>query len=256
MTTPSQPQATTPPGATSGPNKTSLVIGALGLVAIGALGAVLLLGNRAPPAVPVPTALVEAASAPALVAEAAPSAPAAVALTEAPAPVVTAAAPPAKPAHKSGTQARVPANDPQPTAQAPSVDTAPAPVVAAEPPPPPVKVICARCGVVTSVTPIEHKGEGSGLGAVAGGVLGGILGHQAGGGRGKDAMTVLGAIGGGLAGNEVEKRKNTVSEFQLHIRMDDGSRRTFTRTQAMAVGQRVLVEGERLDIDTQPAGSR
>jgi hypothetical protein len=38
--------------------------------------------------------------------------------------------------------------------------------------------------------------------------------------------------------------------------MDDGSRRTFTRTQAMAVGQRVLVEGDRLDIDTQPAGSR
>ena len=106
------------------------------------------------------------------------------------------------------------------------------------------------------LTPIEHKGEGSGRGAVTGGVLGGIVGHQNGGRRGKDAMTVLGAIGGGLAGNEIEKRQRAATEYQMRIHMDDGSTRTFTQAQAMAVGQRVLVDGGRLVIDNLPAGSR
>ena len=38
------------------------------------------------------------------------------------------------------------------------------------------------------------------LGAVAGGVIG----HQFGGGRGKDVATVVGALGGGYAGNQVQ----------------------------------------------------
>ena len=64
--------------------------------------------------------------------------------------------------------------------------------------------LCAICGVVESVSQIQQKGQGTGLGAVAGGLLGGVVGHQIGGGNGKTAMTVLGAIGGGVAGNEVE----------------------------------------------------
>ena len=60
-----------------------------------------------------------------------------------------------------------------------------------------------------------------------GGVLGGVVGHQAGGGSGKTALTVLGAIGGGLAGHEVEKRVRSETVYDVHVRMEDGSTRTF-----------------------------
>jgi outer membrane lipoprotein SlyB len=110
--------------------------------------------------------------------------------------------------------------------------------------------------VVSAVTPVQKKGEAGALGTVAGGVVGGVLGHQMGGGSGKTAMTVIGTVGGAMAGREVEKRQGTTTEYQMSVRMNDGSTRTFTRSQAMAVGQRVLVDGNELTIDTAPAGSR
>ena len=106
--------------------------------------------------------------------------------------------------------------------------------------------VCASCGIVESVDAVRQKGEGTGLGAVAGGVLGGVVGHQVGGGNGKTAMTVLGAIGGGLAGNEVEKRARGETVFNVQVRMEDGSTRTFQRTESMAVGAHVVAEGATL----------
>ena len=108
--------------------------------------------------------------------------------------------------------------------------------------------LCASCGVVESVSTVQHKGEGTGLGAVAGGVLGGVAGHQVGGGKGKTAMTVLGAIGGGLAGNEVEKRARSETRFNVQVRMEDGSKRSFEHTESMAVGTHVFVEGTTLRV--------
>jgi outer membrane lipoprotein SlyB len=105
---------------------------------------------------------------------------------------------------------------------------------------------CANCGVVEAVTAVRHEGEGSGLGAVAGGVLGGVVGHQIGGGNGKKAMTVLGAVGGGLAGNEIEKRQRATTSYQVQVRMADGSLRSVSQPQSLAVGQRVTVDGQRL----------
>lgn len=106
---------------------------------------------------------------------------------------------------------------------------------------------CKGCGVVESVTPVKKKGQGTGVGAVAGGVLGGVVGHQAGGGTGKDAMTVIGAIGGAVAGNEVEKRARAETVYQVQLRMDDGSKRTLTLGSAqVAKGDRVAVEGQTL----------
>ena len=117
----------------------------------------------------------------------------------------------------------------------------PAEQVAQQPPPPP-KPVCAVCGTVQAVTPIEVKGESTGGGAVAGAVLGGVIGHQMGGGRGKTAMTVIGAAGGGLAGNEAEKRYKSTTRYQLQIRMDDGSTRTLTQDAQLMVGQKVTVQ--------------
>jgi outer membrane lipoprotein SlyB len=107
-------------------------------------------------------------------------------------------------------------------------------------------VLCSSRGVVELVNAVQQKGQGTGLGAVAGGVLGGVVRHQVGGGNGKTAMTVLGAIGGGLAGNEVEKRARSDTEFDIQVRMEDGNVRTFRCTQSMAVGTHVVVEGTTL----------
>jgi outer membrane lipoprotein SlyB len=102
---------------------------------------------------------------------------------------------------------------------------------------------CDNCGVIEGVRSFQRKGEGSGLGAVAGGVLGGVLGHQVGKGHGRDAMTVIGAVGGGIAGNEVEKRMKAETLYEVRVRMDDGSVRTFTQRSAPTPGARVVVEG-------------
>ena len=114
-------------------------------------------------------------------------------------------------------------------------------------------VACATCGVVESVNAVQQKGQGSGVGVVAGGVVGGLLGNQIGGGKGKTAATVLGAIGGGFAGNEVEKRVRTETVYDVTVRMDDGSTRSFRRAQAMAVGSAVTVDGDTLRLSSHSA---
>ena len=114
--------------------------------------------------------------------------------------------------------------------------------------------VCTSCGIVESVSAVQEKGQGTGLGAVAGGVLGGVVGHQLGGGKGNTAMTVLGAIGGGLAGNEVEKRARGQTLFDVQVRMEDGSTRVFQRAQSLAVGTHVVVEGKSLRVERE-AGS-
>jgi outer membrane lipoprotein SlyB len=113
--------------------------------------------------------------------------------------------------------------------------------------------LCVSCGVVESVNQVQHKGQGTGVGAVAGGLLGGVVGHQLGHGNGNTAMTVLGAIGGGLAGNEVEKRARADTHFAVHVRMDDGSVRVYERPQPLAVGTRVVADGATLRVSRDPA---
>ncbi|MBI3937270.1 MAG: glycine zipper 2TM domain-containing protein [Betaproteobacteria bacterium] len=102
---------------------------------------------------------------------------------------------------------------------------------------------CTHCGVVESIRAVEVKGSGSGLGAAAGGVVGGMLGNQIGGGSGRTAMTIIGAAGGALAGNEIEKNMNRSIRYQVRVRMNDGSYRTFYEAAqpALAVGQKVRV---------------
>ena len=119
---------------------------------------------------------------------------------------------------------------------------------AAKPQPSPQRVAatCTSCGVVESVTPVTKKGEAKGVGAVGGAVIGGVIGHQMGGGRGKDAMTAIGVVGGGIAGHEVEKRARATTTYQVKVRMEDGSMRTVTQSTAPAVGQKVTVEGSQL----------
>jgi outer membrane lipoprotein SlyB len=105
-------------------------------------------------------------------------------------------------------------------------------------------VVCAVCGTVESVTPIQREAAaGSGVGAVAGAVLGGLLGNQVGGGDGKTIATVIGVLGGGWAGNTVEKRMKKETVYQVEVRMEDGSTRSVEQSSPAAVGSRVTVEG-------------
>lgn len=112
--------------------------------------------------------------------------------------------------------------------------------------------VCRECGVVESVQAVTRKGEASGLGAVAGGVIGAAVGNQMGKGNGRDAMTVIGAVGGGVAGHEIEKRAKSTTVHVVKVRMDDGSLRTIEQAAAARAGERVIVEGNKMR--PMPAG--
>ncbi len=102
---------------------------------------------------------------------------------------------------------------------------------------------CHDCGVVESVRAVEVKGEGSGIGAIGGAVVGGILGNQVGRGSGRTAATVVGAGAGAYAGHEIEKNVKKSVSYQVRVRMNDGTYRTFYENAqpALAIGQKVRV---------------
>lgn len=102
---------------------------------------------------------------------------------------------------------------------------------------------CVSCGTVESIRALEIKGNATGLGAVAGGVTGAVVGNQAGRGNGNTVMTIIGAAGGALAGNEIEKSAKKRYSYRVTVRMDDGSFRTLSQSTvpAVAVGERVRV---------------
>ncbi len=100
---------------------------------------------------------------------------------------------------------------------------------------------CASCGRVESVQPVAQAAPATGVGAVAGG------------GSGRTAATVLGAVGGGYVGHQVEQRTRTTTVYQMRVRMDDGSLRTFTRAQPVAEGTPVRVEGKGFRVDDRAA---
>lgn len=106
--------------------------------------------------------------------------------------------------------------------------------------------VCASCGTVAGVMPVTREGQGSGVGAVAGGVVGAVLGNQVGQGNGRTAATILGAVGGGWAGNKIEKNVKKQTMYAVSVRMDDGSVRNFEQATAPAVGAKVTVDGNTL----------
>jgi outer membrane lipoprotein SlyB len=210
--------STTPPaapGTVTLPKRGLLVGGAIGLLAIGALAGALV-AQRAPAAAETTVAV------PA-------TPPQAARLAQAPV------------GSRSARSTPNPANGTQAT----PLDTEPTALAAA----------CASCGVVDTVERVVQKGQGTGLGAVAGGVLGGVVGSQMGKGKGRSAMTVLGAVGGGLAGNEIEKRQRSTTSYRVKVRMEDGTLRTFTRAEPLPLGANVTVEGNALHLRREAAAA-
>lgn len=106
----------------------------------------------------------------------------------------------------------------------------------------PAAPACAVCGRVESVRPVQRQQKTTGVGAVTGGVVGGLVGNQFGHGNGRVATTVLGAVGGGFAGNAIEKHVRTVTVYEVGVRMDDGRLRTVETKTAPPIGKPVTLQ--------------
>lgn len=91
---------------------------------------------------------------------------------------------------------------------------------------------CASCGNVESVRTITRRAQGSGVGAAGGAILGGLLGNQIGGGHGRQLATVAGAVGGAVVGNQVEGNMKATTSYEIRVRLDDGTLRTFHQSSA------------------------
>lgn len=86
---------------------------------------------------------------------------------------------------------------------------------------------CGNCGNVESIRQIRTRAQGSGVGAAGGAILGGLLGNQLGGGHGRQLATVAGAVGGAVVGNQVEGNMKADTSYEIRVRLDDGTLRTF-----------------------------
>ncbi|WP_233881329.1 glycine zipper 2TM domain-containing protein [Paraburkholderia flagellata] len=109
---------------------------------------------------------------------------------------------------------------------------------------PPAQPACSTCGTVVAISEVKQEGHGTGIGAVGGAVAGGVVGNQFGSGNGRTAMTLLGALGGGFAGNSVEKHLRSSTSYSVRVRMENGKTRYFTYHEAppFQQGERVRVE--------------
>ena len=224
------------PASTTKPLWAAVII--LGIAVLG-MGATMIYNQRAP----LPPPVVSAMTSPQSVSATSEKAPTASAtpsddLIEKP------AAAPAKPAPVPAKKVVKPTPKPSPapapaySGAAPAPGPIPAPMVVAAP-------VCMSCGAVESVTPVERstKPAGVGVGTVAGGVLGAVLGSQVGHGGGRTAATILGAVGGGFAGNAIEGHMRKETVYQVGVRMEDGSRRMVEVAQPPSVGAQVTVDG-------------
>ncbi|MEN7531209.1 MULTISPECIES: glycine zipper 2TM domain-containing protein [unclassified Cupriavidus] len=133
------------------------------------------------------------------------------------------------PSQPAGSTTRPPARD---TAQQAQVEPKPTPRPS------------STAGHVTGVQVVAAEKPTSGLGALGGAVVGGLVGNQIGNGNGRILGTVAGAAAGGVGGNYAEKKLNTDKTYRVNVKMDDGSRRTFTyqNPPGVEVGERVHME--------------
>lgn len=87
--------------------------------------------------------------------------------------------------------------------------------------------LCSDCATVLVVNRLQVEGDKPPVGAVAGGVLGAVLGSQVGKGDGRTVAGVAGAVAGGVIGHQIDKRRNQREQFEVVLRMADGTQRTW-----------------------------
>jgi outer membrane lipoprotein SlyB len=112
---------------------------------------------------------------------------------------------------------------------------------------------CADCGTVESVTQVQHDTPNTGVGAALGAALGGLIASKIGGEDGKAIATILGLLGGVWAGNALEKQIKQAPTYQVVVRMENKTQRTFELKAAMPIGARVKVQGDTIVLDENAA---
>jgi outer membrane lipoprotein SlyB len=104
-----------------------------------------------------------------------------------------------------------------------------------------------RTGVIEQITSVQiASNQHRGVGAVVGGLAGLGIGSLIGAGTGRDVAMVVGAIGGAVAGNEVQKRHDQpVAGQQIIVRVTNGVLVSITQpaNPGLRQGQRVYIEG-------------
>jgi outer membrane lipoprotein SlyB len=151
-----------------------------------------------------------------------------------------AAKPAKKPVHKSSKPRQVEPVANREYAEAPRIEQAPQPAV--QP---------GNLATVQAVREVKQPGEHTVLGPAAGGVAGAVVGSQFGHGNGRKVMTVLGALGGAMAGKHIEKQARGTTRWEVEVRHDSGMQETVLSDVAPSFnpGDRVRVVDGRL----QPA---
>ena len=80
--------------------------------------------------------------------------------------------------------------------------------------------------------------------------MGGLAGHQVGGGSGRTAATIAGAVGGALIGRALEQNMNQGGQdvYRVTVQFDNGAQRHFDYASApnVRVGDRVWTQGDQL----------
>ena len=105
---------------------------------------------------------------------------------------------------------------------------------------------CDDCGVVEAIRAVDVHGPPGAIGAVAGGVIGAIVGSQFGSGDGRRVAGILGALGGAMAGREIERNYAKRTHYELVVRLDNGTARArrYDARPPFKVGDRVrLAQG-------------
>ncbi|MGB5615069.1 MAG: glycine zipper 2TM domain-containing protein [Sedimenticolaceae bacterium] len=94
----------------------------------------------------------------------------------------------------------------------------------------------------TTISDDNHPGVGAIIGAAGGGLLGSLIGA----GTGRDVAIAVGAIGGAIAGHEVQKRHDTEPGSHITVRLDSGVLVVVTQpvNPDLKVGDKVMVQGQ------------
>jgi len=104
-----------------------------------------------------------------------------------------------------------------------------------------------RTGVIEQILATQiASNHHQGLGAIVGGLGGLGIGSLIGAGTGRDVAMAVGAIGGALVGNEVQKKHDQpIAAQQIIVRLSSGVLVQITQPVGpyLAVGQRVYVQG-------------
>ena len=104
-------------------------------------------------------------------------------------------------------------------------------------------------GTIESVRPARLNEDHAPVGTVAGAAVGGLL-NSIGHGGGRGVATILGAVGGGFAGNAIEHNATAQNGEEIVVRLDSGA------TIAVVQGSQGFERGQRVRVLSGSRGSR